>query len=229
MEQELNNEQEVTQNPELSQESVQENSISDKDRNFAALREKSIQAQRERDAAMAELQRLKEAQQKQELSTAHKPTLDPDDLVEARYLDEKIKELKDELKGYQTKITYESQEAKLKAEFPDIESVVSQENLQTLSQLYPELADSIRSNSNLYSKGKAAYTLIKKMGIHQEDKYSSEKERIAQNSNKPRPLTSLNAQEGNSPLSRANIFAEGLTPELKKQLYKEMIESSKKV
>jgi hypothetical protein len=222
MEDKYVHEVEETQQEEVTQEQQE---ATDKERNFAAMREKNMKMQHERDAALQELQRIR--LEREQLQQNEKKTLDPDDLVEARYLDEKIKELKEELKGYQTKVTYESQESKLRSEFPDIEKVVSRENLEALSQMYPELADSIRSNNDLYSKGKAAYTLIKKMGVYQEDKYSADKERIEANYNKPKPLASLNVQEGSSPLSKANIFSQGLTEELKKQLYKEMVEAAK--
>jgi len=50
---------------------------------------------------------------------------------------------------------------------------------------------------------------------------------VQANTAKPRPLTSVSPQSGESPLSRANAFAEGLTPELKKNLFKEMQEAKK--
>ncbi len=49
--------------------------------------------------------------------------------------------------------------------------------------------------------------------------------RIQKNASKPKPLASVNPQQGDSPLSRANAFANGLTEELKDQLRKEMSES----
>ena len=42
-------------------------------------------------------------------------------------------------------------------------------------------------------------------------------------------VTSVSPQEGAAgPLSKANAFADGLTPDLKKQLYQEMIDARKK-
>jgi hypothetical protein len=47
------------------------------------------------------------------------------------------------------------------------------------------------------------------------------------NASKPKPLASVSPQQGDSPLSRANAFANGLTPELQKQLRQEMEEARK--
>jgi hypothetical protein len=64
------------------------------------------------------------------------------------------------------------------------------------------------------------------MGIAPGASTNQDKERAERNLAKPRPLASVAASQGNdSPLQRANAFANGLTEELKAQLHKEMIES----
>ena len=50
-----------------------------------------------------------------------------------------------------------------------------------------------------------------------------------ENHAKPRPISSIGAQEGDGPLSKANAFANGLTDELKQQLLKEMQEARKRM
>jgi hypothetical protein len=94
--------------------------------------------------------------------------------------------------------------------------------------MYPELAETLGSSSNLYGKAVSAYTMIKNLGIYQEDQYSPDKQKAQANAAKPRPLASVGTQQGDSPLTRANAFAEGLTDDLKRQLRKEMAEAIKR-
>ena len=82
------------------------------------------------------------------------------------------------------------------------------------------------NNPDLYTKGASAYTIIKQMGIAPGSSLEADKERAERNLAKPRPLASVASSQGNeSPLQRANAFANGLTEELRQQLHKEMIES----
>lgn len=186
---------------------------SDREKNFRNLREKSERIQKERDEMAARLKALEDQAKKNER--------DPDDLVEARYVNEKIQQL--EQKMYMT-----TTEARLKAELPDLESVVNEDTLRKLVELEPETAAVINSSSDFYNKAKAAYRAIKRSGIIKDETHKQERERVQNNANKPRPGVSVNPQVGDSPLSRANAFANGLTEDLKKQLYKEMIEARRK-
>jgi hypothetical protein len=141
----------------------------------------------------------------------------------------KIKALEQKIQGYQQQSAESTVEAKLKYQYPDFDKIVSADNIRQLSSSYPELAATINSSSDLYSKAVSAYTLIKKLGIAPaEDMYSQEREVAQRNAAKPRPLASVSPQQGDSPLSHANAFANGLTPELRKQLHKEMVEAMKK-
>jgi hypothetical protein len=83
-------------------------------------------------------------------------------------------------------------------------------------------------NPNFYSQAKSAYRAIKMYGFAKEDAYSKQRDTVQKNVSKPRPLSSVSPQEGQSPLSRANAFAEGLTPELASELWKEMNHYRKK-
>lgn len=64
--------------------------------------------------------------------------------------------------------------------------------------------------------------MIKNLGIVPQEVPNTEQERVNKNMAKPRPLISASPQQGDSPLSHANAFANGLTDDLKKQLWKEM-------
>jgi len=142
-------------------------------------------------------------------------------LAEGKHLTKIQKQLKrqrEELQRTQDETRSLLVETRLKAEYPDIEKVVSADNIKALSELYPEIAQTLNASSDYYSKAKAAYTMIKKFGIHVEDNYSSEREAVAKNAAKPRPLASVSPQQADSPLSRANAFANGLTEELKARI-----------
>lgn len=207
-------------------------SDSKKEEDLRKLREKAATAERyerERDELYRKLQEVENKKQQpiqQKIEEKEEEfNLAPDDYVEAKYLkkyDRTIKELKEELNNYKQQTTIANVDAKLKAKYPDIDSVVSRENLEILKSEYPELSDSINSNQDLYSKASAAYTLIKRLGIAQEDHYVEDKIKAQKNATKPRPLASVNPQQGDSPLSKANSFANGLTDDLKAQLRREM-------
>ena len=211
-------------------EQVQEKEVSTA-KNMRALREKSERIERERDAALRQLKEI-EAQK----TMAQAPVEDdeinigPDDLAEGKHLSKvsrKIKKLEEQIKGYQQQTTAVSIEAKLKSAYPDFDTVVSKDNIDTLKDSYPEIAQSLSESQDMYSKAVSAYTLIKKLGIHVEDLYSADRAMAQKNATKPKPLASVAPQQGDSPLSRANAFANGLTEELKVQLRKEMEESRK--
>jgi hypothetical protein len=199
----------------------------EKESNLIFLRKMADQAARERDDA---LRRLNEIENKKVESRDEDFSVRDDDLVEGKHLAKyakKIKQLEEQQEQYMRQSSESNAEVRLKNQFPDFDKVMTLENVQSLSMAYPELAKAINSSSNLYDKASSAYTLIKKFGIYEEHPYEAEKQRAIANSTKPRPLTSVSPQQGDSPMQRANAFANGLTPELKEALLKEMAESRK--
>lgn len=197
--------------------------------NIRQLRDKAERIERERDDAIRRLQ---------ELENKLKPTEEDDfslglgdtDLAEGKHLvkiQKQMRKQQDELVKAQSQMQSLLVETRLKTEHPDIDKVVTSDNLKTLSELHPELAGVLNSSSDYYSKAKSAYTMIKKLGIHVEDTFAGERELAQRNAAKPRPLASVSPQQGDSPLSRANAFANGLTEDLKKQLFKEMEDAIK--
>jgi hypothetical protein len=215
--------------PEQVQPSLQVTDVKESEkRNIAALRIAREKAERERDELAQKLQEMLLRQQT--ISTkSEESSLNPDDLVEWKYVSKEIKQLRDEIRSYQQASTDSAIENRLKAQYPDFDKIVTKENIEILRAEYPELAETIATSPNLYSKGSSAYTLIKKLGIAIEDplQVQQDAERIKINNTKPRSTASISPQRGESPLSKANAFAQGLTDDLKKQLYKEMQESMK--
>lgn len=184
-----------------------------KEENLAMLRERARKAEAERELLARQLQSF---QQNPIQDQSKKSNLGADDLVEGKHLAE-----------LQQKINMIEAEARLRYRFPDFDKVMSQSNVASLAEMYPDIAKTIsQSNSDPYSQAVTAYTMIKNLGIHADD-FQQEKKVAATNAAKPRPLTSISPQQGDTPLSRANAFANGLTDDLRKSLQKEMFESMK--
>jgi len=204
---------------------------SDRDKNFKALREAKERIEKERDLALLKLQEHDKKTQHAIVEENYDINLGEDDLAEGKHLKKvsaHIKKLESQLKSYQQQSSEIGVEAKLKSQYPDFDNVVCKDNIELLRNAYPEIAQTLNSSTDLYNKAVSAYTMIKKLGIQKEDNFQQQRELAQKNSAKPKPLTSVSPQQGDSPLSHANAFASGLTEDLKKQLYREMIESAKK-
>jgi hypothetical protein len=218
-------EQAETQQPESTetQESVQakpntpaQHQESSEERNFRSLREKSDRIARERDEALARLQQYESQQQAEP-----EYNLGENDLVEGKHLKKSQGKVENKIKALEEKLI----EAQLRADFPDMKTVLSPENIAAFREQHPDLAKTIGSSTDLYSKAVSAYTMVKKLGIYTEPSpFDSDRATAMKNSAKPRSVASVSAQQGDTPLSHANAFATkgSLTPEMQKQLYKEM-------
>lgn len=233
----VDNPSEPTEAPALSVEPVKTELETAKEKNFAALRQKAEKAERERDAL---LRRLQEREDTRYAPAPNTPpdsedtdfSIAPDDLAEGKHvakLQKQIKQMEQKFVQYEQRSSYNSAETRVRSEMPDYDTVVNDENIELLKTMAPELAESVAANPDLYSKAKSAYKLIKKFGIHVEDTFQKDRAVVEKNMAKPRPLASVSPQQGNSPLTKANAFANGLTSELAEQLRREMDEYSKMV
>lgn len=221
----------VEETPEIQEEIIQQaKPVEDnKEKNLQALRQKAERAERERDDLLRRFQEMEAAKQ-QVPQEDYDINIGPDDIAEGKHLSKltkKIKKLEDDNRQYQQRMDEVALETKIRTMYPDFDSVVSKSNLEALQTESPELAYAINSSNDLYSKAVSAYTMIKKLGIAVDNSFSEEKQRLAQNASKPRSIASVGPQQGDSPLSKANAFANGLTDELAKQLRKEMAEAMK--
>lgn len=216
--------QEVSgQNTQVTQEETSQEKISQgseeksKEYNFKQMRETLQQ----RDEEIRVLRNRDE-------SFKEKEELGEDDLVEGKHLKEGLAEIKDIIRRKEL----ETVPDKLKSKFEDFNDVVTKENLEKLQKTEPELFQSLQledrrrvSAGDLFVKGIAAYKTIKSLGISPENQeYMNKKEHIQSNHNKP---MSVQAIKGAGAIHKANAFANGLTPELQKQLQKEMTEAIK--
>lgn len=204
--------------------------------NHRALREARERAEWERDtikAQMLEMQKamqmgssapMQKQQEQQEIDDFNFDVAD-DALLEgkdAKRLVQEIQRVKKQLKQYGSQSQETAIEAKIRATYPDFGSVVSQENVARLNQEYPEIAQTLKDTPDLWNKASAAYSIMKKFGIHKDMTYEEDKMKAIKNAQKPRPVASVNPQQGDSPLSKANAFANGLNKDLQKQLLEEM-------
>jgi hypothetical protein len=202
--------EETTQTPEDShnQNEAQAQSDSDIAKNLVAQRKKMEQLQKERDELA---QKLKETESKKPQPSYR----DPSDLAEWRDVEE-VKKMNAQDRA---QLQRELQEIKLRAKYPDIEQVLSSDNVAKFREADPDLAQIIADMPDDNKKAEAAYKYMKKMGIGQEKTYDKEKEVIAANAQKPR---SSSAAGKAAPLSGMNDFIEN--PEAyRKALYKQML------
>jgi hypothetical protein len=220
---------------ETPEESVPEQQVeSDQAKNMRVLREKSERIEKERDEAIhraREYESMIMAQKQQQIEPeSDEIKLGDDELAEGKHLAKmakKMRKMEEDQKKSQQQLYQAMVETTLKAEYPDLTKVITAENIDNLKNNYPDIAKTIDANPDYHSKVTTTYTLMKKLGIYVEDIYEKDRQVAQRNSAKPRPVNSISPQQGESPLTRANAFANGLTDDLQKSLYKEMIESMK--
>lgn len=204
--------------------------------NLRILREAREKAERERDELMRYVLEMKKSEmpKQQAVQEISEPEVDfsveDDSLLEGKHgkqLYKKLQQMEKKLAAYESKSSESIIEAKIKAQLPDFDIVVNQETIAQLNADYPEIASTLRDTKDLYSKATAAYKIMKKFGIYRDKTYDNDKAVALKNAAKPRTVTSISPQQGDSPLSKANAFANGMTKDLQAQLLKEMKEARK--
>lgn len=219
----------VEQQEEIKASAANQNNI----RELRLRAQRAEQAERERDEAIAYIRSLQQQTQPSAPEEDLSINIGADDYAEGKHLskiDKKVSKevaaLRKELQQYQQQTAQMTTKARLQAQFNDFDKVVNADNIALLKQMEPEVAALLDQSTDLYNTGVTAYKMIKKLA-YVEDGSQVDRAIAQKNSVKPKPLASINPQTGDSPLSRANAFAHGLTDDLKKQLYQEMIEASK--
>ena len=185
--------------------------------NWAEARKKMDALDRQNREMAEELKKIKEPVRNAEEDFG----IRDDDLIEGKHL----KDLKKEIKALKSALEYQqsaSVETRLQHKFPDFDDVVTKENLELLKETEPELAFSLSNTPDLFQQGVVAYKLLK--GMKQQDDKLPEKKKALVNSMKP---VSANAVSKSSAIGNAHLFENGLTPELKKQLWNEMQQAKK--
>jgi hypothetical protein len=164
--------------------------------NFKALREAKRAVERERDelaAKIASSQKNTNDQPDANTSTAQES--------EAEATKREIREIKESLRREREAAETRKIEAKLLETYPDLEKVVNMDNIEVLKARDANFAKLVASNpsspSDLYNRAIAAYSLIKKYGIHVDDNHSDDRAKVEANMAKPRPASAAStASEG---------------------------------
>lgn len=202
---------------------------------FRELREAKLKAERERDEAIRIIQEQFKQQQNpvvDKLSATEEEfdlDVNPDDLVEGKHLKKyvaEVKKLQKELQQQKQQTVVTDQRTKLRNDYNDFDKVVNEESLYMLQSRYPAIYNTLNASSgSLYDTGVSTYTMMKQLGLYKEDNYVADRLKAQQNAAKPKPLASISPQKGDSALSNANAFANGLTADLSRNLWKETQEA----
>jgi len=205
--------QEQLDNPSSQQED-------NKDYNFKQLREGKKQLEEEVRQLRAQMDSFADTQSSSPHKDEDSMDIGDDDLVEGRHVKKLMSRVEKMI--YQKEV--EAIPDRLKTRFNDFDDVVTKENIENLKKTEPEIYRSITSGSDIFAKGVSAYKTLKALGIYKQPQdFSQQKQHVQSNHNKP---MSVQAVKGQGALHEANVFAQGLTPDLKKQLQKEMVRSS---
>jgi len=192
----------------------------DREMNFARLREERARAEYERDEA---INYIKQMQQQQQAPESDDINWDSEDLVEAKHVGKKIKQLENKLRSYEQQTAYHATEARIKSTYSDFDKVVTKENIDALRTQHPEIAQALHATPDIYNKAVSTYNIIKKFGLNQSPQNLLDKATVARNNFKPKATNSISPQQGDSPLAKANDFANGfLTEDRKAQLWQEI-------
>ena len=174
--------------------------------NFQVLRQRAERAEQE----------LQEARRKlQQQST----NLAPDELVEGRH----ISQVQEEIQGLKNEV----KRVQLYAKCPDIDSVLSKENINRFSKEHPEIAQMLQGNPDVFGAAESAYSLIKKLGISTStQRKAAQEEAIEKNLTKPRSSAALTQESANNALLAINQYGKQ-TAEERRRTYQQALERAR--
>ena len=117
---------------------------------------------------------------------------------------------------------------RLQADYPDINEVVSNENIERLKYEYPVLYNSVVASNDIYTVGAAAHEMIIAKGIYKKPSNALnqivQSSNIARNQAKPKSVSTISPQGGDTPISKASAFMgnRDSSDEEKKAIWAEM-------
>lgn len=211
----------------------------DAEYNFAQLRRENEALRQAKLEYENELLRLKNHQYQQyddeEVDQEEdRDELSDDDLVTGKQTKKLIKkvlakqtqaEVQKFIKKYAHQKEVDELEERIKVSMPDFKEVVSDDAIEYIKTMHPEIADSLGAlKDQPYKQAKAIYQAAKAFVPRQSIQTKIEKIKAQENSKKP---LSVQAAPKQSALGQAHLFENGLTPELKAQLWKEMQDAKK--
>jgi len=211
--------EEEVQDIEQPVEEVQSTAESVESINFRKMREDREKDREARIRAEYEAEKMRdyinslEAQKQQQSS---EPDMAEDDYVEYKdfkNVRENQRRQAEQVSSYEKALVrQERQLAKMRllSEYKDYDSVVTQENLDLLERLHPEVSPAIINAASEYDCGKAAYLFVKKF-VKEDQQRAYTNQTAKKNLAKPMPAASVSAQDSNSPLNQVNNYVKDYT------------------
>ena len=195
-------------------------------RNFKEMRIDRARLERELAETRAQLAQRQQpaaqqpaAQQPANQQDSDNNTYEDDDLIEGKQLKREVAAIKKQLQQAEYARKIQNDEARLNSRYSDFGSVVNADTIAVLRDEDPDFAESVAmSSASLYSRGASTYKRIKELGLYVEPSVKVDIKRTQKNIAKPRSVNSIAPQHGDSPLSQANLFANGLTEDVKEIL-----------
>lgn len=218
-------------NDSTSQQMYQTSKRNDAEYNWNEARRRMQELERRALESEAELGRIRQQFKPQEVEDPL-AKLSKDDIITVAQA-EQIAERKAEIKAKKIVEEYLQQkeadtvEDRIQAKHPDFNSVVTEDSIAQLKQQHPEIAESLHAlRTNPYKQAKAIYDAVKAFVPQKATSVQQmlDKKRATENAAKP---MSVQAAPKQSVLGNAQMFENGLTPELRTQLYKEMQQAIK--
>lgn len=149
-------------------------------------------------------------------------------------LSKQIESLTSEIAAQKAVAREQLVDQQLLTEIPDFKQVVNHKTVESFAEQYPLEANTLRQVQDPYQQSILAYNMLKRYGFAPEPVNTNAmlaakqtQAALDKNKLKPRPLASISPQQGDSPLSKANAFANGLSGDLQKQLWQEMKDAMK--
>lgn len=214
-----------------TQEVAQQTNERSNETHISALREKASrvdQAERERNELLQYIETLKQqpAPEPQQAQQEDDLGFEDDTYLEGRHLKKiysQINKMQKKQDESLRRLVKQQEDDRLMRELPDVQQVLTPENVASLKAKFPHLISPINNSTvSDFEKIKASYSLVKELGIYKTAQKNYIDDRIDKNSQKPRPAASIAHQKSDSPLSRAHAFAHGFDDEAKRLLAKEM-------
>ena len=217
---------------------------SDKNENMRLMREKIEASERraqETERRNLELERIvrenmnqNQPSTKMQITDDDETGVDDDLYVDGRQfkkrtkkLEQKLEETQKKFEAYVQQSSVEIAESKLRAQFADFDTVVTEANLKILAEREPVLFRSIMSSQNIADRGHAAYKMIKNSGVLTSE-FAEVDKKIEDNKSKPRAAANASPQAAETPLTRVGDYDRRVLTEDRKEQLRRQVEEAKR-
>lgn len=208
----------------------------EKDRFAKEAREKDAMIQRMLEMQMQNMGKQQQQQQEPDFNSIMN-SVDNDGLVAGnqfkmaaqenkRYTDKVARDLEDARREMREMVA----ENRIRAKYPDLSRVLSNENFLILEQRAPANFSRLKSMPDSWDKVELMYEAIKSYGIDKMDDYKVEQTRIKSNMQKPRAVNSVINTKKESALANVNSFVDeySVSEEQRRQDYRDMMNAISK-